>query len=125
MPMDASALNNTVGAVDASQYYTYFPAGTYQYELTVPVQCSASDTNDLVCTALVANTDGSTLSIISTCGASAVGDWQSTPIYGVGRFTLPTGMYVAPVIQRRDGYPNIRVIARDGFCTLVWKVWRG
>jgi hypothetical protein len=56
--MDASSLNNRVGATDYDTYRTLFPAGTYFYELSVPVKNNTSDTNDATYTALVVNPPG-------------------------------------------------------------------
>jgi hypothetical protein len=122
--MDGSPINNTLGVIEAGSSYSYFPAGTYQYELTIPVSSTNSDTNELVCTAIGGFPDGINFGILSNCGASSIGDWQTMPIYGVGRFTLATAGYVGPVIQSLDGFPTVRIFGRSGFCTVVWKVFR-
>ena len=124
LPMDASALTNTLSVTDAGSFFSYFPAGTYFYELSVPVKCQGSDTNDACYTALLGSADGSSTYELSTCGVNVVGDWQTATITGVGKFTIASPTYVAPVIKTTDPYPELLVVARSGFCTLTWKVYR-
>jgi guanyl-specific ribonuclease Sa len=122
--MDDSPINNTFGVIEAGASFSYFPAGSYYYELTIPVTSTNSDVNGLVCTAIGGFPDGINFGILSNCGASSIGDWQTMPIYGVGRFTLATAGYAGPVIQSLDGFPTIRIFGRSGFCTVVWRVFR-
>ena len=124
LPMDASALTNTLSVVDAGTYFSYFPAGTYFYELSVPVKNQGSDTNDACYTALLGSADGTSVYELSTCGVNVVGDWQTATITGVGKFTIASSAYVAPVIKTTDTNPELLVVARSGFCTLTWKVYR-
>jgi hypothetical protein len=122
--MDSSALVNTIGAIDVDQSTAYLPAGSYYYELSVPVTATSSDTNSFVCTAIGGFDAAFNVTVLSNCGGSAVGDWQTMPISGVGRFTLSTAGYVFPLIQTQDGFPEVYVFGRPGFCTVVWKVWK-
>jgi hypothetical protein len=124
MYIGASSLNNTIGAIDVDSNFAYLQPGSYYYELTVPVTNTGSDTNELVMTAIGGFPDGINFGILSNCGASSLGDWQTMPIYGVGRFTLTTAGYVAPVIQTQDGFPGVYIFGRSGFCTVVWRVFR-
>lgn len=124
LPMDASALTNTLSVVDAGTYFSYLPSGTYFYELSVPVKNQGSDTNDACYTALLGSADGSSVYELSTCGVNVVGDWQTATITGVGKFTIGSATYVAPVIKTTDANPELLVVARNGFCTLTWKVYR-
>ena len=146
LAMDASALNNKLGATDYDAYRTLFPAGTYFYELSVPVKNNTSDTNDATYTALVVNPPGGVggsyqiigydadgypiygfvsnpYTVISTAGVNVVGDWQTATIFGVGRFTLGSPTYISPAVMTTE-YNNMNVVARSGYCTLIWRVWR-
>lgn len=152
LQMDASALTNKLGAWDADSYRTALPAGTYFYELTVPVKCQGSDTNDACYTALVENPPGGpagsyqqvptydpyygyftgyqtvyvagAYNVISTCGVNVIGDWQTASIVGVGKFTLSSSTYVSPAILTTDSNPRLNVVARSGYCTLVWRIYK-
>jgi hypothetical protein len=123
--MDSVAVNNTIGVIDLDQSFAYFPAGTYQYELTIPVTNTSSDVNQLVLTAIGGFDSSFNTISLSNSGASSLGDWQTMPISGLGRFTLATAGYVFPMIQTQDSFPAVYVFGRSGFCTVVWKVWRG
>lgn len=138
LAMDAAALTNTIGASDYDAYRTYLPAGTYFYELSVPVKCQGSDTNDACYTAIALyppgttyrqydindNLTGTNLSILNTSGVNVVGDWQTATIYGIGKFTLAAGDYVSPVIMTTDPGPLLQIVAKSGYCTLIWKLYR-
>jgi hypothetical protein len=142
LTMNSSALNNTLGATDYDAYRTLLPAGTYFYELTVPAKCNGSDTNDACYTALVLNPPGTPTgtwqydeygnyyfegypyTVLSTCAVTVLGDWQTGQIVGINRFTLYSPTYVSPAIQTTDYGPSVNVVARSGYCTLTWKVWR-
>ena len=147
LQMDASALTNKLGAWDADAYRTVLPAGTYFYELTVPVKCQGSDTNDACYTALVENPPGgpggsyqpeydyegnvigytfvsNPYTLISTCGVNVIGDWQTASIVGVGKFTITSSKYISPAIMTTDGGPRLNVVARTGYCTLVWRIYK-
>ncbi len=148
LAMDATALNNKLGATDVDEYRTLFPAGTYFYELSVPVKNNTSDTNDATYTALVVNPPGgpggyyttqwqwdgeqyvevqvyvsNPYTVISTAGVNVVGDWQTATIFGVGRFTLASPTYISPAVMTTESN-SMNVVARSGFCTLIWRVWR-
>lgn len=58
LQMDAAALNNKIGATDYDAYRTLLAAGTYFYELSVPVKCQGSDTNDAAYTAIISYPPG-------------------------------------------------------------------
>jgi hypothetical protein len=141
LTMDATALNNTLGATDYDVYRTLFPAGNYYYELSVPVKNNTSGTNDATYTALVANPPGGSqgviidydefgypifggsYAVISTSGANVVGDWQTATIFGVGRFTLASPTYISPAVMT-TAYNNMTLNSKSGFCLLIWRVWK-
>jgi hypothetical protein len=148
LAMDATALNNKLGATDYDAYRTLFQPGTYFYELSVPVKNNTSDTNDATYTALVENPPGgpggyyitetysdeygsydyqvfisNPYNVISTAGVNVVGDWQTATIFGVGRFTLTSATYISPAVMTTKAN-NMNVVARNGYCTLIWRVWR-
>jgi hypothetical protein len=151
LAMDASSLNNKLGATDYDSYRTLFQPGTYFYELSVPVKNNTSDTNDATYTALVENPPGGVGSsyqdvevgydydnmtpiyqsqlvsnpytVISTAGVNVVGDWQTATIFGVGRFTISTPTYISPAVMTTESN-NMNVVARSGYCTLIWRVWK-
>ena len=142
LAMDATALNNKIGATDYDAYRTLFPAGTYFYELSVPVKNNTSDTNDATYTALVENPPGFTgggiigyeedtyapiygdpYTVINTCGVNVVGDWQTATIFGVGRFTIASSTYISPAVMTTENN-SMNVVARTGYCTLIWRVWK-
>jgi hypothetical protein len=147
LAMDASALNNKLGATDYDTYRTLFQPGTYFYELSVPVKNNTSDTNDATYTALVENPPGgpgttygvigydydngvdiygeisNPYTVISTAGVNVVGDWQTATIFGVGRFTLTSEKYISPAVMTTEGN-SMNIVARTGYCTLIWRVWK-
>jgi hypothetical protein len=148
--MDATALNNKLGATDYDTYRTLFQPGTYFYELSVPVKNNTSDTNDATYTALIENPPGGVggsyqdevwyydndfnpvyrsvyvsnpYTVISTAGVNVVGDWQTATIFGVGRFTLTSATYISPAVMTTESN-NMNIVARSGYCTLIWRVWK-
>lgn len=77
LQLDAAALNNKLGAVDYDAYRILLPAGTYFYELSVPVKCDGSDTNDAAYTAILVNPPGTPAGSMQTvCDYVNVGGWK-------------------------------------------------
>jgi len=77
LQMDATALNNKLGAENTDAYRTLLAAGTYFYELSVPVKSNSSDTNDAVYTAIISNPPGTPSGNTQTvCGNVSV--WEGT-----------------------------------------------
>jgi hypothetical protein len=154
LPLDAAALNNHCGAVDTDLHRINLQAGTYFYELSVPVKSGGSDTNDSCYTAIIRNptTIGNTgayvtetlygykgdpgtsytywvpdpivYEVLSTAGVNTVGDWQTATIFGVGRFTLATATDISAAVTTTDGSPSMHMVARDGYCTTIIRIWR-
>ena len=149
LELDASALNNRIGATDYDTTRVLLPAGTYFYELSVPVKCQGSDTNDACYTAIIENPldaaaggsyvtmyDGEGGSyevfvpapydypVLSTAGVNVVGDWQTATIFGVGKFTLASSKYISAAVKTTDSGPAMNVVARTGFCTTILRIWR-
>jgi len=154
LPLDAAALNNHCGAVDTDLYRINLQAGTYFYELSVPVKSAGSDTNDSCYTAIIRNpttiaNTGSYVTetiggskvdpgteytfwvpdlivyeVLSTAGVNTVGDWQTATIFGVGRFTLATAADISAAITTTDGSPSMHMVAKDGYCTTIIRIWR-
>lgn len=78
LQLDAQALNNRLSANDYDAYRVLLPAGTYFYELSVPVKCQGSDTNDACYTAIISNPPGGVSGTYQTvCGNVWVGDYKS------------------------------------------------
>lgn len=150
LQLDASALNNKLGAVDTDAYRILLPAGTYFYELSVPVKCQGSDTNDAAYTSIIVNPPGTpagtttyqcsddgkgnvscsnvfiptTFTVLSTAGVNVVGDWQTATIFGVGRFTVNGTTHISAALMTTDGYPTLNVVARNGYSTTILRIWR-
>lgn len=150
LQLDANALNNKLGAVDTDAYRILLPAGTYFYELSVPVKCQGSDTNDAAYTAIIVNPPGTpagtttyqcsddgkgnvscssvfiptTFTVLSTAGVNVVGDWQTATIFGVGRFTVNGTTHISAALMTTDGYPTLNVVARNGYSTTILRIWR-
>lgn len=154
LPLDAAALNNHCGAVDTDLHRIKLQAGTYFYELSVPVKSGGSDTNDSCYTAIIKNpttiaNTGSYVTetiggskgdpgtpytfwvpdlivyeVLSTAGVNTVGDWQTATIFGVGRFTLATAADISAAITTTDGSPSMHMVAKDGYCTTIIRIWR-
>lgn len=154
LQLDPSALNNKLGAVDYDSFRTLLPAGTYFYELSVPVKCQGSDTNDAAYTAIIVNPPGTptgsyqtqcygypdgkggyveycnpvyvptAYQVLSTAGVNVVGDWQTATIFGVGRLTLTSPTYISAAVLTTDGYPTLNVVARNGYSTTILRIWR-
>lgn len=126
--LDPAALNNKINAQDIDDYRIYLPAGTYFYELSVPVKSGNSDTCDACYTAIIRNHPtkevADVVEIISTAGVNVVGDWQTATIFGVGRFTLSDWTYISAAILRTDS-PSCTVVARaGGYSTTIIRIWR-
>jgi hypothetical protein len=100
LQLDATALNNKLGAVDYDAYRTLLPAGTYFYELSVPVKCQGSDTNDACYTAIISNPPGTPSGTTQTvCGNVSVivgsgKDAQYTTEYQCWQEYVPTSYTV-------------------------------
>lgn len=77
LQLDAGSLNNKLGANNYDAYRTLLPAGTYFYELSVPVKNNSSDTNDAAYTAIISNPPGTPSGTTETvCGNVSV--WVGT-----------------------------------------------
>lgn len=123
LTMDSTALVNTIGAVDANDSATLFQAGSYYYELLIPIKNTGSDTNTGVYTALGISDGSVGYSILSYGSATQLGDWQSIPINSVGRFTLSSAQYVFPLWKTSD-FPTVLIQGFSGYSTVIWKVWK-
>jgi hypothetical protein len=154
LQLDTNALNNKLGAVDTDAFRILLPAGTYFYELSVPVKCQGSDTNDAAYTAIIINPPGTAAStttqvcdegydkngnysyscynvvvptqftVLSTAGVNVVGDWQTATIFGVGRFTVNGTTHISAAVMTTDGFPRLNVVARNGYSTTILRIWR-
>jgi hypothetical protein len=123
LEFDATALNNTIGATDYDSTRILLPAGTYMYELTVPAHSTGSDSSLYTYTAIIANPLSGSTSIISPAGFQVVGDWQTSTIQAIGKFTIASSTYISAAIQTTDGYPTINVVAQEGYCNTILKIW--
>jgi hypothetical protein len=139
LELDPAALNNKIGAKDIDAYRILLPAGTYFYELSVPVKCSNSDTNDGCYTAIVENSTkrvaGAPYKVLSKAGANKLGDWQTSTIVGVGRFTVGAETMISVAVTTVDSNPTMRVIVPDastltddgpesGYSKTIIRIWR-
>lgn len=128
LPLDDRALNNKIEAIDYDMYRVLLPAGTYFYELSVPVKSGGSDTNDACYTAIVHNPPGTAegeYTVLSTAGCNVVGDWQTATIFGVGRVTLSGAQHISVAVMTTDSGPTLRVVARaGGYSTTILRIWR-
>jgi hypothetical protein len=148
LQLDAAALNNEVGFVDYDTTRILVPAGTFFYELSVPVKNQGSDTIDAVYTSIIDNpvaagsggyyetrTDESgneyqywvatyTYTVLDTAGVNVIGDWQTATIFGVGRFTVSAPTYISAAVKTTDGFPVANVVARTGYSTTILRIWR-
>jgi hypothetical protein len=126
--LDPLALNNKINAQDVDEYRIYLPAGTYFYELSVPVKSGDSDTCDACYTAIMRNHPtkevAGIVEIISAAGVNVVGDWQTATIFGVGRFTLADWTYISAAILRTDSPPCTVVARGGGYSTTIIRIWR-
>jgi hypothetical protein len=140
LQLDAAALNNKIGAVDYDAYRTLLPAGTYFYELSVPVKCQGSDTNDAVYTAIISNPPGTPSGGYQTvCGYVWVGNgkdgsyeyqcWQefvpttytvlsTSGVNVVGDWQTATIFGVGRFTLTTPGYISAAVLTTDGFPSL-------
>jgi hypothetical protein len=96
LQLDAAALNNKLGAVDYDAYRILLPAGTYFYELSVPVKCDGSDTNDAAYTAILVNPPGTPAGSTQTvCDYVNVGGWKDPQyVYTCWQEYVPTNFTV-------------------------------
>lgn len=79
LQLDPTALNNRFGANDYDAYRVLLPAGTYFYELSVPVKCQGSDTNDACYTAIISNPPGTPNGTTQTvCGNVITGNGKDS-----------------------------------------------
>lgn len=148
LQLDTSALNNKLGAVDYDAYRVNLPAGTYFYELIVPVATAgpnmavngSSGANANVFTAIVENlvqrTSSTPYRVLSKGASVRLGIYQSATLVGVGRFTLSdwTMISAAAVVASDDGldvtvqsslqgsYTSIGPEA--GYTTTILRIWR-
>ena len=148
IPMDTNALINSIGATDYSSTHIILPAGTYYYELSVPVKNNSSDTNDGVFTAIVTSTPGTTsvygvigydydgyptygytdtpnpvTAVRSYAGGQVLGDWQTALVHGVGTFTLQSADYISAGIKTTENN-NVTMVALPYASGIVLKIWR-
>jgi len=145
--LDATALINTINADDYDNNRTLLKAGTYLYQLSVPVKNNTSDTNHGTYTALVEYPPGGVggsyvqvddgtgtggtitqfvsnpYNVISRCAACMVGDWQTATVIGIAKFTLAADTYVSPAVMTQE-YNNMTLPGLNGFSTLTWCIWR-
>jgi hypothetical protein len=122
LELDATALNNTIGATDYDSTRILLPAGTYMYELTVPAHCTDSS-SIYAFTAIIANPLSGSTSVITPAGFQIVGDWQTATIQSIGKFTIASSTYISVAISVGTYYPVVNVVAVEGYCSTNIKIW--
>ena len=140
IPLDNNAIVNNIGAVDQINGVTYLSAGTYYFESTVYINCSGSDTIQDAYACLIENPSISLDSIPGTdpdnyapygnvlakAGVARIGDWSTTPLMGLGTFTIATDTYVSLAIGATSG-PRALMVGDEhnlGYNTTVLKLWK-
>ena len=118
---------------------TYLPAGTYYFESTVYLNCTGSDTIQGAYVCLIANPSISLDPILGTsspapagtvlakAGVARLGDWSTTPIMGLGTFTIASATQVSLAFSQYDGSPQAASFGDEfnlGYNTTILKLWK-
>ena len=139
IPLDNDAIVNDIGAIDYINGVTSLSAGTYYFESTVYLNCSGSDTIQGAYVCLIANPSISLDPILGTsspapagtvlakAGVARLGDWSTTPIMGLGTFTIVTETKVSLAFSQYDSSPEAWSFGDEfslGYNTTILKLWK-
>lgn len=109
--------NAISGATLANDAVT-LPAGTYYFEMSVPVRCTNSDDISSAQTALF---DGSTK--VANGGTHRIGDWSTSTIQGMGTFTLTESKALKIKVLTSDN-PAGQINGVAGYVSSFVKFWK-
>ena len=139
IPLDNDALVNDIGAYDYINGVTSLQPGTYYFESTVYLNCNGSDTIQGAYVCLIANPSISLDPILGTsspapagtvlakAGVARLGDWSTTPIMGLGTFTIVTETKVSLAFSQYDSSPEAWSFGDEfslGYNTTILKLWK-
>jgi hypothetical protein len=139
IPLDNDALVNDIGAYDYINGVTSLQPGTYFFESTVYLNCTGSDTIQGAYVCLIANPSISLDPILGTsspapagnvlakAGVARLGDYSTTPIMGVGTFTIVTETKVSLAFSQYDASPQAWSFSDEfnlGYNTTILKLWK-
>jgi hypothetical protein len=139
IPLDNDALVNDIGAYDYINGVTSLQPGTYFFESTVYLNCTGSDTIQGAYVCLIANPSISLDPILGTsspapagnvlakAGVARLGDYSTTPIMGVGTFTIVSETKVSLAFSQYDASPQAWSFGDEfslGYNTTILKLWK-
>jgi hypothetical protein len=142
VPLDNDPLVNTIGAIPYINGATLLSPGTYFFESTVYLNCTGSDTLQGAYVCLISNPLASldpllgenypsgpapTGAVLAKAGVTRIGDYSTTPIMGIGSFTISVNTYVSLAFSQYDGRPQAWSFGDEwnlGYNTTILKLWK-
>jgi hypothetical protein len=142
LPLDNNAIVNDINASDYPNGIVFLQAGTYVFEMSVPIKCEGSDTITSVYTALVENTTSNGLTpipgsnpndfaaygnVIARGSVMRLGDWQTGTMVSTGRFTIPSGGKYLSIAFTQTDSPQAIMYGDPtglGYSTVMLKLWK-
>lgn len=96
------------------------PAGTYVYNVSIPVHCTGSDTINTFYTRFL-NVD--TGFILQNISVTSIGDWSTASVTGSGQFTLSGTTTIALQGLQVDS-PTARIDSSAGYQSGIIQFWK-
>ena len=125
LPLDNTAIINTINASDYPNGIVNLQAGTYTYETTAYIKNTGSDGINYVYTAIVENGPGTGVGNVIANGCRLyLGDWQTGTFVATGRFTIASQKTVSVAFLQSDPSPQAIAYAENGWCTTILKLWQ-
>ena len=142
LPLDDMPLVNNIGAIPYINGTTLLSPGTYFFESTVYLNCTGSDTLQGAYVCLISNPLSSldpllgenypsgpapTGAVLAKAGVTRIGDYSTTPIMGIGSFTISVNTYVSLAFSQYDTRPQAWSFGDEfslGYNTTILKLWK-
>jgi hypothetical protein len=142
LPLDNNAIVNDINASDYPNGIVFLQAGTYVFEMSVPVKNVGSDSIISVYTALIENSTANGLTpipgsnpddfaafgnVIARGSVMQLGDWQTGTMISTGRFTIPSGGTYLSIAFTQTESPQAIMYGDPtglGYSTVMLKLWK-
>jgi len=139
--LNNDALVNDIGAIDYINGVTSLAPGTYYFESTVYLNSQDSDSIQGGYVCLIENPSISldpilgtnfpdpapTGTVLAKAGVARLGDWATTPIMGLGTFTIASETKVSLAFSQYDDSPVAFSFGDEfslGYNTTILKLWK-
>ena len=139
IPLDNDAIVNDIGAYDYINGVTSLQPGTYYFESTVYLNCTGGETIQGAYVCLIANPSISldpilgtsspapTGTVLAKAGVVKVANYSTTPVMGIGTFTIVTETKVSLAFSQYSASPDSWCVGDQynlGYNTTILKLWK-